>query len=176
MKKLASILVASMVLSGAAMAKPAKKPVAATKETPEAQRAPQSLVDTEYLNAQQLYLYTLKPSDGWHTEPSGLRWRRVKGDGSGAKPLVTDTVTLHYTGTFIGGDKFDSSVDRGEPATFPLQRLIKGWQEAVPLMGIGDIFEIALPMELAYGPTGKGPIPPGATLLFTIELLGIGEK
>lgn len=181
MKNLVPILIASVALSGAAMAKPAKKPAAkksaatATRETPESQRAPKSLVDTEWLNAQQLYLFTLKPENGWTTTSSGLRWRRVKGDGSGAKPLVSDTVTVHYTGTFIGGDKFDSSVDRGEPATFPLGKLIKGWQEAIPLMGVGDKFEIAVPMEIAYGPTGKGPIPPGATLLFTIELLGIAK-
>ncbi|HWH21914.1 MAG TPA: FKBP-type peptidyl-prolyl cis-trans isomerase, partial [Allosphingosinicella sp.] len=79
----------------------------------------------------------------------------------------------HYTGRFIDGGVFDSSVQRGEPATFPLPRLIKGWQEGVPLMEVGDTFEFAIPYNLAYGPVGRGPIPGGATLLFTIELIDI---
>jgi FKBP-type peptidyl-prolyl cis-trans isomerase len=76
-------------------------------------------------------------------------------------------------GRFIDGREFDSSVARGEPATFPLPRLIKGWQEGVPLMQVGDTYEFAIPYNLAYGPVGKGPIPGGATLLFTIELIAI---
>jgi FKBP-type peptidyl-prolyl cis-trans isomerase len=82
-------------------------------------------------------------------------------------------VTIHYVGRFIDGTEFDSSVARGEPATFPLPRLIKGWQEGVPLMAVGDTFEFAIPWSLAYGAKGKGPIPGGATLLFTIELFAV---
>ena len=105
--------------------------------------------------------------------PGGLKWRYVDYAGSSEKPRVEDTVTVHYAGTFLDGETFDSSFDRGEPATFPLGRLIKAWQMAIPEMGVGDTIEIAAPADLAYGPGGKGPIPGGATLLFTVQLLGI---
>jgi FKBP-type peptidyl-prolyl cis-trans isomerase FkpA len=131
--------------------------------------------DTDYHNRQALHLYTLSPSEGWRQTATGLRYRRVAGDGSGAHPARTDTVTIHYTGRFIDGTVFDSSVERGEPATFPLPRLIKGWQEGVPLMGVGDTYEFAIPWQLAYGPAGRGPIPGGATLLFTIELIDVPQ-
>ena len=140
-----------------------------------AQDAPAPERDTSYHNAQALYLYGLSPADGWRQTASGLRYRRVKGDGSGAHPSPTDTVTIHYTGRFIDGGVFDSSVERGEPATFPLPRLIKGWQEGVPLMGVGDTYEFAIPWNLAYGAKGRGPIPGGATLLFTIELIDLPQ-
>lgn len=140
--------------------------LAATKaETPQQTAA--------WHNAQQAALASRQASDGWSWIQGGLMWRRVKGDGSGAKPTVRDTVTLHYAGTLIDGTEFDSSFKRGEPATFPLGALIPAWQLAVPKMGVGDTIEIASPSDLAYGPRGKGPIPGGATLLFTIELIGI---
>jgi len=129
--------------------------------------------DMAWQSQQMLALAKLNGAQGWHSTPEGLRWRRIKGDGSGKHPTVADTVTLHYAGTFIDGEKFDSSYDRGEPATFPLARLIKGWQVAVPLMGVGDTFEVAIPANLGYGFEGKGPIPGGATLLFRIELLDV---
>ena len=84
-------------------------------------------------------------------------------------------MTVHYAGTFIDGETFDSSFERGEPATFPLGRLIKAWQMAIPEMGVGDTIEIAAPADLAYGAGGKGPIPGGATLLFTVKLIGISS-
>ena len=108
--------------------------------------------------------------------PSGLRWRRVAGDGSGPRPGPTDNVTVHYVGTFTDGSEFDSSVRRGEPATFPLNRVIKGWTEGVQYMGVGDKVEFAIPYMLAYGAEGRGPIPGGATLLFTVELFAIEGK
>ncbi|MFC3786294.1 FKBP-type peptidyl-prolyl cis-trans isomerase [Sphingopyxis italica] len=128
---------------------------------------------TAYLNRQMTALAERHGADGWRVTPSGLRWRRIAGDGSGAHPGPTDQVTVHYVGTFADGREFDSSVARGEPATFPLNRVIDGWQEGVQLMGVGDKVEFAIPWQLAYGPVGKGPIPGGATLLFTVELLGI---
>ena len=100
--------------------------------------------------------------------------QRVRGiSGTGKVPAVGDTVTVHYKGTLVDGTEFDSSVRRGQPATFPLRALIPAWQLAVPMMTVGDTIEIATPADLAYGPTGRGPIPGGATLLFRIELLGI---
>jgi FKBP-type peptidyl-prolyl cis-trans isomerase len=119
------------------------------------------------------YLNALDPALGWRRTVSGLRYRKVSGPGTGAHPTPADTVTIHYVGRFIDGTEFDSSVARGEPATFPLGRLIPGWQEGVPLMGVGDRFEFAIPYNLAYGYAGRGPIPGGATLLFTIDLIAI---
>jgi FKBP-type peptidyl-prolyl cis-trans isomerase len=116
---------------------------------------------------------TLDPADGWRWFPGGGKYRRVAGDGSGERPEVSDTVTVHYAGTFTDGTSFDSSYERGEPATFPLARLIPAWQNAIPLMGVGDTIEIAVPADLGYGPTGKGPIPGGATLLFKVQLIDI---
>jgi FKBP-type peptidyl-prolyl cis-trans isomerase FkpA len=119
------------------------------------------------------YLNGLDPARGWHRTVSGLRYRKVSGPGTGRHPAATDTVTIHYVGRFIDGTEFDSSVARGEPATFPLNRLIRGWQEGVPMMGVGDRYEFAIPYNLAYGYGGRGPIPGGATLLFTIDLIAI---
>jgi FKBP-type peptidyl-prolyl cis-trans isomerase FkpA len=119
------------------------------------------------------YLNRLDPAQGWRRTPSGLRWRKVRGPGTGRRPAVTDTVTIHYVGRFIDGTEFDSSVARNEPATFPLARLIRGWQEGVPMMGVGDRYEFAIPYNLAYGYNGRGPIPGGATLIFTIDLIAI---
>ncbi len=131
--------------------------------------------DLAWQSAQSLALASRGSAQGWRQLDGGLRWRRVKGDGSGAHPKVTDMVTLHYAGSFVDGAEFDSSYG-GPPAQFPLDRLIPAWQIAVPLMGVGDTIEIAVPAELGYGFRGKGPIPGGATLLFKIELLGIGDS
>lgn len=139
-----------------------------------AQTAPDRSQDIAWHNAQQAHLAGLRQADGWRYLPGGLKWRRIAGDGSGTKPSVADTVTVHYAGTFIDGTTFDSSFDRGEPATFPLSALIRAWQLAIPQMGVGDTIELAAPAALAYGSAGRGPIPGGATLLFKVQLLGIG--
>ena len=131
--------------------------------------------DADFHNRQFLYLYSLSPAEGWRQTASGLRYRKLSGSGEGPRPSPTDTVTIHYVGRFIDGAEFDSSVARGEPATFPLPRLIRGWQEGVPLMSVGDRYEFAIPYHLAYGPAGRGPIPGGATLLFTIDLIAIPD-
>lgn len=123
---------------------------------------------------QQLYLLNLKAEDGWYTAQGGLRWRWLKYLASPDKPKVTDIVTVHYEGKLLDGTVFDSSYARGQPATFPLNRLVPGWQIAIPNMGVGEIIEIAIPADLAYGPVGRGPIPGNATLVFKVELLGIG--
>ena len=119
------------------------------------------------------YLNRLDPREGWKRTISGIRYRRVGRATRGAHPVPTDTVTIHYAGRFTDGVEFDSSVARGEPATFPLPRLIRGWQEGVPLMRVGERFEFAIPYTMAYGPNGRGPIPGGATLVFTIDLIAI---
>ena len=130
----------------------------------------------EWHNTQQAALHSRTREDGWATLENGIKFRRIEGDGTGPAPTVQDEITIHYTGSFVDGEVFDSSVQRGEAATFPLSGLIRGWQVAIPYMGVGDTAEIAIPATSAYGLQGRGPIPGGATLLFTIELLGIPSQ
>ncbi|MBM3912025.1 MAG: FKBP-type peptidyl-prolyl cis-trans isomerase [Sphingomonadales bacterium] len=110
------------------------------------------------------------------TTASGLQYEVIK-MGDGDKPLATDEVTVHYHGTTTDGQVFDSSKDRGEPATFPLNGVIAGWTEALQLMPKGSIFKLYLPSNLAYGERGAGEkIPPHAVLIFEVELLDIKKK
>ena len=110
---------------------------------------------------------------GATTTPSGLVYRSLK-DGTGASPTATDTVSVHYRGTFPDGKEFDSSYSRGKPAEFPLNRVIKCWTEGVAKMKVGGKAKLACPASIAYGERGAGGvIPPNATLLFEVELLGI---
>lgn len=154
-------------IAAAAMGMAAFSPPALAQDAPDAVNSQ----DARWHNRQMLYLLSLKAADGWYYTASGLRYRRIKaGPGGAPHPAPTDMVTIHYTGKLIDGTEFDSSVGRGAPATFPLPRLIRGWQEGVPLMAVGDTFEFAIPQNLAYGTEATGPIPGGATLLFTIEL------
>jgi len=105
--------------------------------------------------------------------PSGILYQVTK-SGSGEFPKPTDTVTVHYRGTLIDGTEFDSSYKRGQPATFALNQVIKGWQEALQLMQPGAKISVVIPPELAYGDQGAGQmIAPGSTLMFEIELLSI---
>lgn len=108
---------------------------------------------------------------------SGLVFRSLK-DGSGPTPGPTDVVRVHYRGTFPDGKEFDSSIKRGKPAEFPLNRVIKCWTEGVQRIKVGGKARLACPASIAYGERGTpgGPIPPNATLLFEVELLGIAGK
>lgn len=104
---------------------------------------------------------------------SGLQYE-VLSEAEGPKPKATDEVTVHYTGTLIDGTKFDSSVDRGQPATFPLGGVIPGWTEGLQLMSVGSKYKFYIPSELGYGPRGAGNvIPPNSTLIFEVELISI---
>jgi len=105
--------------------------------------------------------------------PSGLVFRSLK-DGTGPSPLATDTVKVHYRGTFPDGKEFDSSFKRGEPIEFPLDRVIKCWTEGVQRMKVGGKAKLTCPAAIAYGERGAGSVvPPNATLVFEVELLGI---
>ena len=112
--------------------------------------------------------------EGVHTTASGLQYV-VEKEGTGKQPKATDNVTVHYTGRLLNGKVFDSSVSRGEPATFPLNRVIPGWTEGLQLMkeGVKNVFFI--PSDLAYGAHGAGAdIPPHSTLIFEVELIKVG--
>lgn len=114
--------------------------------------------------------------DGWTTTASGLQYRRVgPAHKDGRQPVATDTVKVHYRGTFVDGREFDSSYARNEPAEFPLNRVIKGWTEGVALMREGEKFEFVIPAALGYGErwVGGDELPPNSTLLFTVELLEV---
>ena len=107
------------------------------------------------------------------TLASGLQYEVVN-DGTGSKPTIEDNVTTHYHGTLIDGTIFDSSVDRGEPASFPVGGVIKGWTEALQLMSVGSKWKLYVPYDLAYGERGAGPqIGPFSTLIFEVELISI---
>lgn len=114
--------------------------------------------------------------EGIQVTESGIQYS-VLTEGEGEKPVATDTVKVHYKGTFLNGDTFDSSYDRGEPAVFPLNRVIRGWTEGVQLMSVGSKFKFTIPSDLAYGPNGNPPrIPGNSVLQFEIELLEIRDS
>ena len=118
------------------------------------------------------FLAKNKAKPGVKTTDSGLQYEVVS-EGTGPMPKDNDTVKVHYTGTLITGEKFDSSVDRGEPAEFPVKGVIPGWTEALKLMKQGSKYKLAIPAKLAYGPQGRPGIPPNSTLLFDVELIDV---
>ncbi|MCA1896104.1 FKBP-type peptidyl-prolyl cis-trans isomerase [Shewanella putrefaciens] len=119
------------------------------------------------------FLAQNKAQEGVITTASGLQYQVLaKGDGT-IHPKASDTVTVHYHGTLLDGTVFDSSVDRGEPIAFPLNRVIKGWTEGVQLMVVGDKVRFFIPSDLAYGNRSTGKINGGSVLIFDVELLKI---
>ena len=119
------------------------------------------------------YQEIMRHKSGIVTLPSGLQYEIIK-EGKGAKPKATDKVRVHYHGTLINGVVFDSSVERGEPAEFPLNAVIPGWTQILQLMPVGSKWRVVIPSELAYGSRGAGDvIRPNMTLIFEIELLDI---
>ncbi len=122
------------------------------------------------------FLVANKGKDGVVALPSGLQYKILK-EGTGAKPAAADSVVCNYRGTLIDGKEFDSSYKRGQPATFPVSGVIKGWTEALQLMPVGSKWQLFVPADLAYGDRGAGPdIGPDSTLIFEVELLSIQEK
>ncbi len=118
------------------------------------------------------FLAENKTKEGVQTTASGLQYKIISA-GNGVKPKATDTVKVHYTGKLLDGKVFDSSVQRGEPVEFPVSGVIAGWVEALQLMPQGSKWEVYIPSDLAYGPTGNQAIPPSSTLIFEVELLEV---
>jgi len=124
----------------------------------------------------EAFLAANKTKDGVKTLPDGLQYKVLK-EGAGPKPTANDTVTVNYRGTLVDGKEFDSSFKRGQPATFPVGGVIKGWTEALQLMPVGSKWQLFIPADLAYGDRSPSPdIGPGDTLIFEVELLSIAEQ
>ena len=121
----------------------------------------------------ETFLAANKTKEGVKTTASGLQYKVLKA-GNGATPLATDTVTVNYKGTLLDGTVFDSSSDHGGPASFPVNRVIKGWTEALQLMKVGDKWQLFIPTDLAYSDQPPSPdIPANAVLTFEVELLDV---
>jgi FKBP-type peptidyl-prolyl cis-trans isomerase FklB len=126
--------------------------------------------------AGEKFLAENKKKPGVKTLDSGIQYKVIT-EGKGEKPAPDSTVVAHYSGKLINGTEFDSSYKRGEPATFPLNGVIKGWQEILPMMSVGSKWEVYIPSELAYGERGAGAnIGPNETLIFDIELVDIKKS
>jgi FKBP-type peptidyl-prolyl cis-trans isomerase FklB len=142
-----------------------QKQTAATKEKSEKNR-----------KEGEEFLVSNKSKEGVVALPSGLQYKILKA-GDGPKPTAADTVVCNYKGTLIDGKEFDSSYKRGQPATFPVGGVIKGWTEALQLMAVGSKWQLFIPPDLAYGDRQAGPdITPGSTLVFEVELMSIQPK
>ena len=118
------------------------------------------------------FLEKNKTAEGVKTTASGLQYMVIK-EGDGPMPKKEDNVKCHYTGTLINGEKFDSSVDRGQPAEFPVGGVIAGWTEALQMMKVGSKYKLFIPPELGYGPAGRPGIPANSALIFEVELIEI---
>jgi FKBP-type peptidyl-prolyl cis-trans isomerase FklB len=138
------------------------------------QEEQRKLLGDKNLKEGEAFLAANKAKDGVVTSPSGLQYK-VLTQGTGPKPAATDMVVCQYRGTLLDGTEFDSSYKRGQPATFQLNRVIKGWTEALQLMPVGSKWQIVIPPDLAYGDRGApgSPIGPNATLIFEVELMKI---
>ncbi len=142
----------------------------------EEKRAEEAMKGEENRIAGEKFLAENGKRKGVITTPSGLQYEVIT-KGAGAFPLATDEVSVHYNGTFIDGTKFDSSLDRGAPATLPVSQWIPGFMEALQLMPVGSKWKLYIPSDLAYGAQGSpGRIPASSTLLFDLELLEIVKK
>ena len=143
------------------------------KELMAKQQEAQKAVSAKAKTEGEAFLAANGAKDGVVTLPSGLQYKVITA-GSGASPKASDTVSVHYRGRLIDGTEFDSSYKRNEPTSFPVGGVIPGWTEALQLMKVGAKWELYVPAKLAYGDRGAGGlIPPGATLVFEVELLSI---
>jgi len=156
-----------------------RKPLMSEQEVRETMTAfekdmQQKQAETAQKNAAEAdkFLAANKSKEGVKTTESGLQYKVLK-EGSGAQPKSSDTVTVNYRGTLTDGTEFDSSYKRGQPATFPVGGVIKGWTEALQLMKVGSKFQLFIPANLAYGEQGRPGIPPNSLLIFEVELMDV---
>lgn len=170
------------VLAGLKDALSGKQPALSEKEMQETMEAwskqmedKQKAVGEKNVADGVKFLAENKSKSGVKTTASGLQYKVIK-EGSGAQPKVTDTVTVNYRGTLINGTEFDSSYKRGQPASFPVNGVIKGWTEALQLMKAGSKYQLFIPSSLAYGERAAGAdIAPNSTLIFEVELLDVKQ-
>jgi len=161
------------VLSGTAPKISMEEMQAAVMEIQKEQQAARQAKGDVAKKAGDDFMAANKKKKGVKTLKSGVQYKVVK-DGKGSKPKASDSVVAHYKGTLIDGTEFDSSYKRGQPATFGVGQVIKGWQEILPLMSTGSKWQVFIPSDMAYGPRGAGAnIGPNETLIFDIELLEI---
>jgi FKBP-type peptidyl-prolyl cis-trans isomerase FklB len=166
----------NMVAKGIQDALSGANPLLSNEEVQETMVAFQKEMSEKQKQRGEAFLAENKKKEGVKTLASGLQYKVVKA-GSGKKPKLNDTVTVHYRGTLIDGTEFDSSFRRGKPATFPVSGVIPGWTEALPLMEEGAKWQLFIPPKLAYGEPGAGGlIGPNATLIFEVELISIQES
>ena len=173
MKKFLSIAMAALLLAGMASCNNTSDTSSETTEeaTPD---YGQQIKDNKTLGRE--FLEENAKNDSVVQTTSGLQYMVLQ-EGKGAKPGPTDNVTVHYTGRLLDGTVFDSSVERGKPATFPLDKVIAGWTEGLQLMSEGSKYRFFIPSELAYGSKGSGDkILPNATLIFDVELIKVEKN
>ena len=172
MKKIFIMVMTVMLMAGMASCNNSANNETTTEEaTPD---YGQQIKDNKTLGRE--FLEKNAQNDSVKQTKSGLQYMVIK-EGNGIKPSATDTVTVHYTGTLIDGTVFDSSVERGEPASFPLDKVIPGWTEGLQLMSEGSKYRLFIPSELAYGSQGAGDqILPNSTLIFDVELIKVVKK
>jgi len=173
MKKVLSFTVAALFMMGlASCAGNTSSNTEATEET--TPDYGQQIKDNKTIGRE--FMEENAKNDSVEQTTSGLQYMVLK-EGTGAKPGPTDLVTVHYTGKLLDGTVFDSSVERGEPATFPLDKVIPGWTEGLQLMSEGSKYRLFIPSELAYGSKGSGDkILPNATLIFDVELIKVEKN
>jgi FKBP-type peptidyl-prolyl cis-trans isomerase FklB len=147
------------------------------KELQRKQKEKMKLLGENNKKEGEVYLAANKQKKGVKVLPSGLQYTVIK-EGTGKTPKASDTVTVNYKGTLINGTEFDSSYKRGQPATFPVNGVIKGWTEALQLMKEGAIWQLVIPSDLAYGERGAagGTIGPNSVLVFEVELISVKEQ
>ena len=173
MKKILAIAMVALLMTG--MASCGGNNTSETTNTEEATpEYGQQIKDNKTIGRE--FLEENAKNDSVTQTQSGLQYMVLK-EGTGAKPGPTDEVTVHYTGRLLDGTVFDSSVERGDPATFPLDKVIPGWTEGLQLMSEGSKYRLFIPSELAYGSKGSGDkILPNSTLIFDVELIKVAKK
>lgn len=166
------ILAIRDVLGGAPLKLTLDEMQAASRAYIEKQEQEQKAMADKNKKAGDAFLAENAKKKGVVKTTSGLQYTVIK-DGAGKKPQATDNVSVHYRGTFIDGEEFDSSIARGQPVSFPVNGVIAGWQEVLPMMKEGAKWKVVIPADLAYGERGNNAIGPNQTLIFEIELLSV---